>query len=72
MANSSVLRIAVLLVAAAFSASITGPAQARSDAMAGAASPQWLGRTVYHPNCPRVEYDLNSLFDSSASECEGR
>ncbi len=70
MANST--RIVALLVAAALSASVTGPAQARSDAVTGAASLQWLDRTVYHPNCPRVEYDQNGLFAGSASECDGR
>ncbi len=72
MANSSVSRIVVLLVAAAFCAPLTGPARASSDATASAAIPQWLDRTVYHPNCPRVEYDQNNLFDGSASECDGR
>ncbi len=72
MANSSVLRIVTVLVAAALSASVTGSAQARSEAMTNATIPQGLDRTVYHPNCPRLEYDQRCLFDGCAAECGGR
>jgi hypothetical protein len=72
MANSSVLRIVAVLVAVAFSATPTGAAHASSDAIVNSANPQGLDRTVYHPICPRLEYDQNGLFGGSASECDGQ